>query len=132
MTNILNLSSDDNLDLGELLSLHGCVIEQSYGCRVKIEAQLCNKRFAGRPHGIRYSLSLHAPGGQRILGYDNAHPIKKRQGRHAVTKYASYDHKHKQGTNTGEPYHFTSAQQLMADFWEDVNNAIEQYMETRK
>ena len=28
---------------------------------------------AERPHGLRYSLTLHGPGGQRLIGFDNAH-----------------------------------------------------------
>lgn len=31
-----------------------------------------------RPHGIQYALTLHRPGGDRVLGYDNAHAPKMR------------------------------------------------------
>ena len=27
-----------------------------------------------RPHGLRYSFTLHAPNGMRLVGFDNAHP----------------------------------------------------------
>ncbi|HUB96668.1 MAG TPA: hypothetical protein VL993_12170 [Stellaceae bacterium] len=27
-----------------------------------------------KPHGIDYSLTLHGPGGERLVGFDNAHP----------------------------------------------------------
>lgn len=32
------------------------------------------------PHGIAYSLTLHAPDGKRLLGFDNAHPVPHRAG----------------------------------------------------
>jgi hypothetical protein len=28
-----------------------------------------------RPHGLRYSLTLHGPGGKRLVGFDNAHGV---------------------------------------------------------
>jgi hypothetical protein len=35
-----------------------------------------------RPHGLRYSLTLHDPTGKRLMGFDNAHVLKlsKAQG----------------------------------------------------
>ena len=33
-----------------------------------------------RPHGLRYSLTLHAPDGGRLVGFDNAHPVRERRG----------------------------------------------------
>ena len=29
-----------------------------------------------RPHGLTYSLTLHAPDGARLVGFDNAHPLE--------------------------------------------------------
>jgi hypothetical protein len=58
-----------------LLDLHGNVLDQEDGYWIKLEAW----RVAPTkdiPHGIRYSLTLHAPSGKRILGYDNAHAVK--------------------------------------------------------
>ncbi|MGN7612859.1 toxin-antitoxin system TumE family protein [Magnetococcales bacterium HHB-1] len=40
----------------------------------KIEAQKV-KITPQRPHGIRYSLTLHTKRGERIFGIDNAHPV---------------------------------------------------------
>jgi hypothetical protein len=28
-----------------------------------------------RRHGLRYSLTLHGPGGDRLVGFDNAHSV---------------------------------------------------------
>ena len=34
-----------------------------------------------RPHGLSYSLTLHAPDGERLVGLDNAHPLRERRVR---------------------------------------------------
>lgn len=34
------------------------------------------------PHAIAYSLTLHAPDGKRLAGFDNAHPVPHRGARH--------------------------------------------------
>ena len=31
-----------------------------------------------KPHGIDYSLTLHGPDGERLVGFDNAHPVARR------------------------------------------------------
>jgi len=33
-----------------------------------------------RPHGLNYSLTLHGPGGHRLIGFDNAHPVRESRG----------------------------------------------------
>jgi hypothetical protein len=33
-----------------------------------------------RPHGLKYSLTLHAEDGARLLGFDNAHRITEGSG----------------------------------------------------
>ena len=30
-----------------------------------------------KPHGLDYSLTLHGPDGERLVGFDNAHPVGK-------------------------------------------------------
>ncbi len=54
-------------------------------------------------HGLNYSLFYGRPG-IRAVGYDN----ERGKG----------DHRHFQAVET--PYAFTSVEQLMADFWDDV------------
>ena len=34
---------------------------------------------AEKPHGIDYSLTLHGPDGERLVGFDNAHPVGVQQ-----------------------------------------------------
>ena len=64
-----------DVGLSTLLDLHQQVIDQEDGYWVKIEAWQVQASEA-IPHGIRYSLTLHNPRGDRILGYDNAHSVK--------------------------------------------------------
>ena len=54
-------------------------------------------------HGLKYSLFYGRPG-VREVGYDN----ERGKG----------DHRHVKGAETS--YEFTSAEQLMVDFWSDV------------
>jgi hypothetical protein len=32
-----------------------------------------------KPHGIDYSLTLHGPKGERLVGFDNAHPVGRQK-----------------------------------------------------
>src|SRR5271166_4314663 len=36
-----------------------------------------------KPHGLDYSLTLHGPDGERLVGFDNAHPVRTGWGRRA-------------------------------------------------
>ncbi|HYC03318.1 MAG TPA: DUF6516 family protein [Azospirillaceae bacterium] len=74
-----------------------------------------------RPHGIAYSLTLHAPDDERLLGYDNAHPVKSGRGPGAARPVA-YDHRH--GATEARPYGYRSAADLLADFWADVDRML--------
>ena len=65
-----------------LLDLSEQVIEQEDGYWVKIEAWEV-ARSDKVPHGVRSALTLHAPGGKRVLGYDHAHAVKARGGRYS-------------------------------------------------
>ena len=112
-------SSDDGLTA--LLELNGEVIEQERGFWVKFEAKQVSVS-SGRPHGIKYSLSLHNESGKRILGFDNAHPIHEGKGFGHRT-VIEYDHEHTVQEKV-VPYAFQSAEQLMVDFWEAVDTAI--------
>jgi hypothetical protein len=48
---------------------------------VKFQAKSI-KPTAQKPHGLDYSLTLHAPDGKRIIGYDNAHTVRRAVKRH--------------------------------------------------
>jgi len=77
-----------------------------------------------RPHGIQYALTLHRPGGKRILGYDNAHaaPARSNPSRRSRRPVA-FDHIHRGQRVTH--YVFESPGKLLEDFWADVEAALE-------
>jgi hypothetical protein len=109
--------------LETLLSLHGEILDQGNGYWIKIEAWTAEASL-GNPRGIRYSLTLHDPYGTRILGYDNAHAIKlPKRFKHAGRRLP-FDHVHQQPTDTGVPYGFESAYQLLEDFFADVDATL--------
>src|SRR5262245_16541744 len=47
-----------------------------------------------RPHGLSYSLTLHDEWGDRLVGFDNAHPVSAQAGP-AGRRRASRDHRHR-------------------------------------
>lgn len=81
-----------------------------------------------RPHGIKYSLTLHAPNSTRLIGFDNAHGGIKPEGSrflHAGKKYP-YDHKHRSATDAGVLYEFDTAYQLLSDFYAEVDRVLKE------
>ena len=78
-----------------------------------------------RPHGLEYALILHGPDDERLLGYDNAHPVSQQSGpAHRSKMPITLDHIDESG-KPSRPYMFTSPFQLLADFWADVNRILE-------
>jgi hypothetical protein len=118
----------DDSGLTNLLDLHDQIIDQDGGYWVKIEAWRVEPT-AGIPHGIHYCLTLHEPYGKRILGYDNAHAVKPPK----KFKYAGlrlpYDHKHRHVSDKGVPYEFQDAQQLLVDFFNEVDRVLKEARE---
>lgn len=82
-----------------LLSLDGLEFQFAAGYRVKIEARRVAETKA-RPHGLKYSLTLHDERtGRRIYGLDNAHAASRR--RH------EFDHRHVYSRQRIVPYAYT-------------------------
>lgn len=106
-----------------LLELNGSILDQGAGYWIKLEAWQV-KASAAIPHGIRYSLTLHEPYGKRILGYDNAHGVKPPNKFKYAGRIHAYDHKHRHVSDRGIPYEFKDAQQLMNDFFADVDRVL--------
>ena len=95
-----------------LLELTGQVVQQEHGYWVEIHAW----RVAATPvvpHGIRYALTLHEPGGKRVMGYDNAHAAKPSGSFKYAGQVLPYDHKHRHISDQGAPYAFKDAYQLL-------------------
>jgi hypothetical protein len=88
-----------------------------------IEVRRASQATEEIPHGIRYSLTLHARRGERLMGFDNAHAVKpKKKGKHQGRK--TYDHRHRNSTDKGVPYEFVDGHQLLKDFWLEVDRTL--------
>lgn len=75
------------------------------------------------PHGIAYSLTLHDPTGERILGFDNAHPVAH-SGSKFVKPAEEADHWHRTANDEGRPYVFVSVEKLLEDFFAEVERTL--------
>ena len=115
----------DDLSQGleTLLDLDGTVIEQERGHWVKFEASktLVTKE---RPHGLRYSLTLHDKYGKRLMGYDNAHAVKLPKKYKYSGRRTEYDHHHRHSLDSGIPYEFKDSYQLIQDFFAKVDEVL--------
>jgi hypothetical protein len=71
-----------------------------------------------KPHGLDYSLTLHGPDGERIVGFDNAHPVgRQRRGE-------PRDHRHR--LRTIRPYDYRDAAILLGDFSATVDAVLKE------
>lgn len=75
-----------------------------------------------RPHGLRYSFTLHDPSGKRLIGFDNAHPVMP-PGTHKE-RPTTADHWHRTEDDKGRPYKFVDADKLLADFFKEVYRVL--------
>ncbi len=71
-----------------------------------------------KPHGLDYSLTLHGPSGERLVGFDNAHPVGQRR------RGEPQDHRHR--LRTVKPYDYQDAGALLADFWHEVDGVLKE------
>ena len=76
---------------------------------------------AERPHGLSYALGLHAGDGERLVGFDNAHPVPASGGPSGRGRRV-HDHRHR--LRTIRPYDYTDAAALLADFWAEVDAVL--------
>ncbi|MHB8743892.1 MAG: toxin-antitoxin system TumE family protein [Sulfuricaulis sp.] len=63
----------------------------------------------GRPHGLGYSFTLHAPDGTRLVGFDNAHRAQPK-GSRLKKRGRLMDHWHRTESDPGRPYAFKDAE----------------------
>jgi len=66
----------------------------------------------GKPHGLDYSLTLHGPYGERLVGFDNAHSVGKSK------RGEPQDHMHR--IDKVLPYEYRDAGSLLEAFWIEV------------
>lgn len=111
-----------------LLELDGNIeVQNEAGYWIKME--VCRVSASpDRPHGIKYSLTLHSPEGDRLIGFDNAHAVTSSRSKHAGKRYP-YDHRHRHAHDEGVVYEFQSAFQLLRDFYEEVDRVLKEVSE---
>lgn len=109
--------------LDALLALDGevFVIDPSGGHWVKFVVKRVEPT-PERPQGLSYSLSLHEASGERLVGFDNAHPVSAQSGPAARAKARPHDHKHR--LRTVRPYDYQDGASLLADFWREVEAVL--------
>lgn len=113
----------DDHSLQYLLDLHGEEIHYEKGCVARFKV-VRTEITLERPHGISYSLTFHGPDGRRVMGYDNAHSVEHRGSRFKKNPIA-HDHWHRGKIDKGRPYTFTTAEQLVADFFDEIARILE-------
>ncbi len=113
------LDRDPGLDT--LLELHGqTLFVDEAGHWVKFVAIRVGVT-PERPHGLSYSLTLHAPDGARLVGFDNAHAVGGRRGQ-GKRRHRERDHRHR--LRNVRPYGYTDAATLLEDFWNEVDAVL--------
>jgi hypothetical protein len=108
------MAAEDH-ELRVLLDLDGFEFQFAQGYTVKIASRLI-ETTGGRPHGIRYSLTLRDPGGRRIYGLDNAHRVRGSR--------AAFDHRHTYGGRRIVPYNYRGPVELLEDFYREVERIL--------
>ena len=111
---------DTSLDT--LLELHGqiLVLDEELGYWVRFIVRQVQVTEA-KPHGLDYSLTLHGPDDERLVGFDNAHPVRASQAPGGKGK-KTQDHKHR--LRTVRPYDYHDAATLLTDFWIEVESVL--------
>jgi hypothetical protein len=113
-------SEDGELEL--LLSFDGASYEAAAGYVVEFVVRR-TERSAARPHGIRYALVFRPAQGEPYVRFDNSHAVERPGGRYVETSTA-HDHWHRDEHDPGRPYKFTTAAQLLEDFWREVRRVM--------
>lgn len=110
------MTADHDPSLDDLLLLDGqvIVVDPTGGHWVKFVVRRVPATF-GKPHGLDYSLTLHAANGERLVGFDNAH---------AVEKEKLFDHSHR--LKRVQVYEYRGAADLLADFWQMVDAVLKE------
>jgi hypothetical protein len=114
------MSEDAQLEV--LLSLDGARWEAADGYVVEFRVHRTQKTPA-RPHGITYALVCRPADGEPFVRFDNAHAAERPGGRFVKTP-KTFDHWHQSESDPGRPYAFTTASQLLEDFWREVKRAM--------
>jgi hypothetical protein len=111
------MSEDRDPSLDTLLDLDGqvLVVDAQGGHWVKFVVTRVSVT-PEKPDGLDDALTLHGPSGERLVGFDNAHPVGR--GRRGEPT----DHRHR--LRTVKPYDYHDAAALLADFWQAVDAVL--------
>ena len=112
----------EDAELEVLLSLDGASFEAAAGHVVEFVVRRTD-RTPERPQGVSYALVFRPNNGEPYVRFDNAHAVPHRGGRF-VKGANAYDHWHRSEGDDGRPYAFTTAAQLLDDFWREVKRAM--------
>lgn len=78
----------------------------------------------GRPRGLQYSLSLHDHKDDRLMGFNNAHPVDVATGpARRSRRRREFDHINRRGERS-VPYEFTTVAKLLEDFFAEVDKIL--------
>ena len=117
------MAPDRDPGLDTLLDLHGqTLFVDEAGHWVKFVV-IRSEVTPQQPHGLSYSLTLHAPDGIRLIGFDNAHPVRLRRGP-GTRGRTERDHRHR--LRTVGPYDYQDAATLLEDFWKEVDAVLKE------
>ena len=116
----MNKSDEHTLEF--LLAFDGRIHHLEKGYWLKFEIKRIEPGLR-QPHGLRYSLTLHDPRGRRLIGFDNAHAVAGRASQKRRTRLA-HDHWHRGIGDIGRLYKFSTADQLLADFFAEVRRVL--------
>ena len=112
----------DEHTLEYLLAFHGRMHHLERGYWLKFEIMRVPPT-PERPHGLGYSFTLHNPEGARLIGFDNAHSVAAK-GARFQKRCPERDHWHRTEDDPGRPYAFTTADQLLADFFDEARRVL--------
>jgi hypothetical protein len=103
--------------LNYLLDLDGQIFRMGKGFWVKFDVRQVEPSKQV-PHGVRYSATLHNSRNRRVLGFDNAHGYDFGGRNRYRARKVTWDHIHRE--DRVEQYEFSSAAQLLEDFWREA------------
>jgi hypothetical protein len=115
----------DHHGLEFLLAFDGRIhlLEKGYWLKFEIKRVVADE---SRPHGLRYSFTLHGPTGKRLIGFDNAHAVRP-PGSRFKKEAVVFDHWHRTEMDTGRSYRFVDAETLVDDFFQEVNRVLQSH-----
>ena len=116
-------AADLDPGLDTLLDLHGetLFVDESWHW-VKFRAMRTDVTVE-RPHGLNYSLTLHARMGPGWSVSTMRHPVRERRGP-GVDRRRQHDHRHRLQAVRG--YEYRNAATLLEDFWTEADSVLKE------